>query len=531
MKEAIKKFIQRASIKPGVYLWKRKDGRILYVGKANNLRNRLKNYLHPVDHKTELLVEQSDLIETIVTKTESEALILEDALVKQNQPRYNVRLRDDKRYPYLKITVAEEYPRIQIVRRVETDRSRYFGPFTDAGAVKRIRGLVVELFGIRTCNYDVRRLTRPCIKYSMGKCCAPYVVTPKNEYNTRVGQACKFLAGDYKKLKNEVKRGIKQESKKLNYERASELKNILDSLTAFAEPQDLASATLPDMDVLGYGAHKGKAAISQMKVRNHHVVAVLTFPLKGERVEDAEEALKSFINQTYTAEDTIPKLLYTSAEAEDKFLLEEKLKDISKNKVSIIRASRGQKHKLAQMAVEQSIHYLTQEEIEQDRESRSESLKIVLKLETSPQRIEGYDISNLGSKASVGGMVVFTNDKPDKSEYRRFKIRWKKGQDDPNNMAEVIQRRFNHPEWKFPDLVLLDGGKPQLNTCLPHIPAGIPVVALAKRDEEIFQPKKQNPIKLKKNHPGLLLLQEIRDEAHRYSKAYHTKRREREFLD
>ncbi|MFH1722417.1 MAG: GIY-YIG nuclease family protein, partial [Candidatus Altiarchaeota archaeon] len=204
MNTGLRKTINTSSRKPGVYLWKRPDGRILYVGKANNLRNRLKNYLHPTDHKTELLVDQSASIETIVTKTESEALILEDALVKQNQPRFNVRLRDDKRYPYIKLTVAEEYPRIQIVRKVETDGSRYFGPFTDAGAVKRIRGLVVELFGIRTCNYDLKKLSRPCIKYSMGKCCAPHIITSKAEYDRRVEQACRFLAGDYRKLKGEV---------------------------------------------------------------------------------------------------------------------------------------------------------------------------------------------------------------------------------------------------------------------------------------------------------------------------------------
>ncbi|MFH1721815.1 MAG: hypothetical protein ABH950_04330, partial [Candidatus Altiarchaeota archaeon] len=317
---------------------------------------------------------------------------------------------------------------------------------------------------------------------------------------------------------------------KMNYERASELKKILDALVAFAEPQDLAGASIPDMDVLGYATHLEKAAISQMKVRNHHVVAVLTFPLKGERLDVPEEALKSFINQTYAAEDTIPKLIYTSAEPEDKLLLEGKLTDIRGNKVSITRASRGQKHKLAQMAVEQSIHYLTQEGLEEGRESRGEELRKAIGLSSVPQKIEGYDISNLGVKAAVGGMVVFTNEAPDKNEYRRFRIRWKNEQDDPHNMAEVIQRRFNHPEWKFPDLVLLDGGKPQLNTCLPHIPAGIPVVALAKREEELFLPKKQNPFKLPKNNPGLLLLQEIRNEAHRYSKAYHEKRRKKEFI-
>lgn len=530
MKEGIKSAIEHAPRKPGVYLWKRADGRILYVGKANDLLARLKSYLTPADHKTKLLVDQAGLVETIVTKTESEALLLEDALVKQNQPRFNVRLRDDKRYPYLKVTAGEEYPRIQVVRRVEADGSRYFGPFTDGSVTRKIISLVGERFGIRSCNYDVRRLTRPCIKYSMGKCAAPYTVMPKKDYDRVVEHTCRFLAGDYKRLQREVKKEIKKASKFLNFERAAELKKTLDILDSFSAPQDIAGASLPDMDVLGYGTHERKAAISQMKVRNHRVVAVLTHPLKGERAGDAGEAMKSFVSQHYTSADMIPRFLYVSASPEDKKLLEDKLTAIRGRKVEIRQAHRGQKSKLAQLAVENSIHSLAQDALEKGAMPRTQALKKALGLASLPSRIEGYDISNLGEKAAVGSMVVFTDGAPDKREYRRFRIRWKAEQDDPRHLAEVVQRRFTHPEWAAPDLVLLDGGKPQLNACLPRLPAGIPAIGLAKRNEEVFLPGRKEPLTLPKDDPGLLLLKAVRDEAHRFAKAYHAKRREKEFI-
>ncbi|ODS38660.1 MAG: hypothetical protein A7316_07515 [Candidatus Altiarchaeales archaeon WOR_SM1_86-2] len=484
MNKNIKKLIESAPRKPGVYVWKDDGGRMLYVGKAENLRDRLRNYLSPQDSKTAKLVERAHSIETILTKTDTEALILEDALVKQNQPRYNVRLRDDKRYPYIRITVNEDYPKIEVVRRVELDGSRYFGPYTDAGSVRRVVNAACEIFGIRKCKHDLRNVRRPCINYGMRKCSAPCRMIGREEYAARVGQACRFLAGQCGRVKKELLSKIKAKSRRMEYEKAAELRDILTAIESLSVPQDLSSATLEDMDVLGYASLEGRADITQLKVRNKKVVAVLHYPLKGEYAGD-----------------------------------------------SIARPFRGQKYKLSEMAVENSIHQLARERNERESTRGLNSLRKAIGLSKTPARIEGYDISNLGEKHTVGGMVVFTDGCPDKKQYRRFRIRGERGQDDPGSMAEMIRRRFNHPEWETPSLILLDGGKAQLNACLKHIPGGVPAAAIAKRFEEIHLPARTKPVRLAGNSPALLLLQQVRDEAHRYSRAYHLKKRGKEFIE
>ncbi|HHQ44917.1 MAG TPA: excinuclease ABC subunit UvrC [Candidatus Altiarchaeales archaeon] len=524
MNQNILDSIRRAPGKPGVYLWKNERGGILYVGKAENLRKRLSNYLKPKDPKTMRLVENAVRVEWILTKTDVEALILEDALVKQNQPRYNVRLRDDKRYPYIKLTVNERLPEIQVVRRVELDGSRYFGPYTDPGSVRKFVKLVRTLFGIRKCGGKAYSIKRPCIDYSMGICTAPCQVMGEREYQKRVEQAARFLAGDYEKVKRNILLEIKDLSEKLEYEKARDLKKTFEAMESLSVAQDVSSAKLKDMDILGYAFHLGKANITQMKVRDHKVVAVLHHPLKGEYLGDGGQSVKAFIKQHYTTEDITPKLIYTSAEAEDRKLLEKTLSEIRGGKVEIRMAVRGQYLKLAEMAVENSLHQIIAETLEKKKVSRLELLQKGLGLTKMPRRIEGYDISNIGEKATVGGMVVFTNGVADKSQYRKFRIR-QPGQNDCRNMAEMVGRRFNHPEWERPDLILLDGGKPQLNACLKKIPSGIPVIALAKKEEEIYLPDKKTPIILKKDNPALHLLMEVRDESHRYSKSYHEKKR------
>lgn len=530
MKPSVRKAIDYAPKKPGVYIFKNERGKMLYVGKSENLRNRLKSYLKPQDPKTEKLVECSAVVETVLTKTETEALILEDALVKVNQPRYNVSLRDDKMYPYIKITVKRKYPGIEVVRRALPDGSRYFGPYPDAKSVRRIVELIGELFGVRTCKHDLKRLKRPCIRHAMGKCAAPYLVMGKTEYIGRVIQACEFLGGEYNRIKRNLKTQIRGLSKDMQFEKAIELKTILESIESISKVQDVSSVKLHDMDVLGYGQYEGKSNITQLKVRNHRVVALIHYPLKGEYSESPTQSTKAFIKQHYTTADLIPKIIITSCEPDDRELLEKNLSGISGAKTQISFARRGRKHKLVEMAVKNSLHQLKQKKLERDTTGRLEVLKRYLKLSQIPERIEGYDISNIGEKHTVGGMVVFTNGKADKSQYRRFEIRGAVTQDDPANMAQMIRRRFNHPEWRAPDLVLLDGGRGQLNACLKHIPPGIATIALAKKDEELYLPHERDSIRPRKNNPALLALKEIRDEAHRFSRAYHRKKRSRGFV-
>jgi excinuclease ABC subunit C len=529
MNARVRKTIDAAPRKPGVYLWRSDKGRVLYVGKADNLRSRLRNYLNPQDEKTARLVDAADSVETVVTKSGREALVLEDALVKHNQPRYNVRLRDDKRYPYVKVTVWEMYPRVEVARRVEADGSLYFGPFVDAKYVRRIINLMGELFGVRTCRYDVTKLARPCIKYSMGKCCAPHQVTGKREYAARVRQACDFLSGRMGAVERRLKAEMKKASAGLDYERAAELKTKLDAIESMVRARDVADAKLPDMDVLGYAFDRGRANVTELKVRASKVVAVLHHRLKGEYATDAGESMKAFIKQHYTTADLTPKLVVTSCAPADRKLLEESLTGLKDSKVMVSYAKRGQKRRLADMAVENSLHQLEQERLEKLVMGRLESLKKTLRLPHTPHRIEGYDVSNLGGEHTVGSMVVFTDGAADKSGYRRFKVK-AAGQDDPRNLAEIVERRFNHPEWGTPDLILIDGGVAQLNACVKHIPSGVTVAALAKKEEEIRLPGRRQPFKLPGNHPGLHLLQAVRDEAHRFAVSYHRKRRGKEFI-
>ena len=528
MNGEILKTIGNASKKPGVYIWKDEHSKIIYIGKADNLRNRLRNYLKPQDPKTLRLVEAAHKVETIITPTPQEALILEDALVKQNQPRYNVMLRDDKRYPYLRIT-NEKYPRIELVRRVEADGSRYFGPYTDQGAVRKITRLVGELFGICKCAKDHKQMKRPCLNHSLGICAAPYTITGEKEYAKLVSQACDFLAGKHVELAKQLGKQIRERSRELDYEKAIKLRDKLRAVAAISEKHDLASSKLKDMDVLGYAYTQPNANITQMKVRDHCVVALLHHGLRGEYANDPAKSIKAFIEQHYSTPDITPSEIVTSANPEDKELLEKVLAKKLGKKISINAGVRGQKRRLCDMASKNSIHHLTHEQLQKKNPDPLTILMDVFRLPRLPKRIEGYDISNLGEKETVGGMVVFTDGKPDKNQYRRFKIR-NQSQNDPANMAEMIQRRLKHNEWQTPDLILLDGGKTQLNACRPHIPEHINVIALSKADEELHHPRRKHAIKLADDNPALNMLKSVRDEAHRYSKAYHIKRRGKDFI-
>lgn len=530
MDERISTAIANAPTASGVYIWKDKGGRVLYVGKAEVLRDRLRNYLNPQDGKTASLVKHAASVETIVTKSEEEALILEDALVKQNQPRYNVRLKDDKRYPYIRVTVNEEYPRAEVVRRVELDGARYFGPYTDSQSVRRVVRLLGEYFGLRQCRRSLKNVSRPCINYHMGRCSGPCKVIDRDEYAAAVAFATKFLAGDYRGLRRYLRAEIKLLAGRLEFERAKDLREILYSMEALARRQDVSSAKLEDMDVLGYAFAGGKANLTQLIVRRFKVVAVLHHPLRGSYADSPAESVKAFIKQHYTTADLIPKMIVTSDEPIDRALLEGFLGKTRGARVSIQMASRGRKHMLAKMAVENSINQLQQESLKSKAQEPLELLRRIFRLSNIPERIEGYDISNLGEKATVGGMVVFTAGKPDKSQYRLFSIRGQ-GQNDPENMAEMIERRFRHDEWRTPQIVLLDGGKPQLNASMRHIPPGVRVVALAKKEEELYLAGGREPVRLAKDNPALLFLESVRDEVHRFGKKYHTLRMGKAFLE
>ncbi|MBU0762213.1 MAG: excinuclease ABC subunit UvrC [Candidatus Altiarchaeota archaeon] len=529
MNEMLVESIKAAPEKPGVYIWKGVEGRALYIGKAENLRSRLKNYLNPQDTKTSRLVDASDRLEIIITNSDSEALILEDALVKQNQPRYNVRLRDDKRYPYIRVSVGEKYPRIDVVRRVEEDGNRYFGPYTDAGAVRRIVRLVGEIFGICKCGKDHTKMKRPCLNHSLGLCAGPHVITGETEYRRRVDGACMFLRGDYDSIRKELINEIHIRSRKLEFEKAHELKKKVDALDSLSVRQDISSPKLGNLDILGYGFIDGAAGICQMKVRNGKAVTVLNHKLQGEYSGESGKSLNAFIKQHYTTSDLTPDEIISSVEPSDRQLIEEYLSEKFARKIKLKVCRRGQKLRLAKLCIKNCIHSLKQEDIEKKSPNPLEVLASAFRLPRIPKRIEGYDISNLGGKNTVGSMVVYTEGRKDKRQYRLFKLECS-GQDDTGNLAEVVRRRFSHLEWPTPDIVLLDGGRGQLNACMKYMPEGVAVLALAKKQEEIHHPQRKTPIVLGVDNPGLKLLMQVRDEAHRFAKGLHKKRRSNDFL-
>jgi excinuclease ABC subunit C len=515
--------------KPGVYLWRDSRGKILYVGKSDSLRDRLRSYLKPADRKTRSLMANAVGFEVILAGNEVEALILEDALIKQHQPRYNVLLRDDKRYPYIKVTVGERFPRIMVSRRVEADGSRYFGPYVDAGAVRRMIRFVGRYFGVRACNHSLSRVSRPCIQYRMGNCSAPCSIVDEAGYEVRVGNACRFLKGERGALVRDLKKRIGHHSRRLEYESARDLKEVLDALESLSMKHCLSGSRLQDMDVLGYAHYGGKANVCQIRIRGGVVVAVLHHRLKGRYLDDAGVSLKAFICQHYTTGDIMPKIIATSSRPSDKLMLEERLSGIKGSRVGLRTPLRGQNLRLVQMASDNSMHHLQQEALKGERRKPLEMLRDLFGLKDIPERIEGFDISNIGGKHTVGAMVVYTNGMPDKRQYRRFKIIGE-GQDDPLNMADMIGRRFGHDEWSSPDIVLVDGGRPQISACKKHMPEGVFLLGLAKKEELIYLPGRKAPIRLSGDNPALNLLKAVRDEAHRFGKKYHTLRRKKDFI-
>ena len=529
MDEALKKSLGGISPKPGVYLWKSGSHAILYVGKADNLRKRLKSYVNPKESKTKRLMEEAKELETIVCSSGAEALILEDALVKQNNPKYNVRLTDDKRYPYIRISWKDEYPRISVVRRVEADGSRYFGPYADSSSVRRMIKLVGVFFGICSCKRNHAMMKRPCMNHSLGICAGPMKVTEKVNYRKLCENACSFLGGEYLPVIRSLKKDMKNACASLDFEAAMKCRDNILAIESISQSQYVAGPKLDDMDVIGYSSLKGRANICQLKVRCHKVVDVLHHRLRGEFRLDPSKSIKAFIIQHYNAKDLIPKNIVTSAVPGDRHLLENLLAKALKAKVKITTAERGQKRRLSDMAVKNSVHRLWEERLKGLSSDPLLALKDRLGLPKAPARIEGYDISNIGDRDTVGSMAVFSNAKPEKSQYRMFGIK-NRGQDDSRNMSEMISRRFKHDKWPAPDLVVLDGGLPQIRACAENIPEGISFISLAKKEEIIYFPKEKDPLKLSDDDPALLLLRRVRDEAHRFGKRYHIMKRKKRFM-
>lgn len=550
MDDSLKKKVDSVPKSPGVYLLKNKEGTILYVGKAKVLKNRIKSYFQnntSSPSKVHSMISQVADIDHIITNTEKEALILEGTLIKRHRPRYNVILKDDKNYPYLKLTVSEQFPRLSLVRKVKKDRSLYFGPFASAQAVRETMRVVHQHFLLRKCqtkSFQFRQ--RPCINYQMGQCPAPcFKLIDEKRYRNAVKEVELFLKGRRQELIRLLEDKMKDASNKLDFEMAARMRDRIASLKKTLEMQKAIMLDFADRDIVSFHREDSSMTIVVLFMRSGSITGSKDFSLR-KVVVPVEEILSSFINQFYREDKFIPEEIVIPIVLEDKHIIQDSLTERKGKGVDLIAPVRGKKAKLIEMArLNAESVFKADRDRSDDAGRTADELKSVLHLKTRPSTIECYDISNLGGQLAVGSMVCFKDGVPWKDNYRRFKVKTIEGADDCGMLYEVLQRRFMKGEEfvPFPDLLVVDGGKGQLNVALKVMEEmglkEIDVVALAKvgRDkkkgldegrkipDQIFLPRKKNPLILPANSATLKLLGRVRDESHRFALAYHKKLR------
>jgi len=540
---------------PGVYLFKDKKGMILYVGKAGNIKHRVSSYfqrMYQKDVKTLTMLEKVADIDTIVTDTEKEAYILENNLIKEHHPRYNVKLRDDKNYPCLRLSVEEEFPTLSIVRRIKKDRSLYFGPYSSATSLKETLKLIRRLFPIRTCldtKFSYR--LRPCINYEMDRCAGPCCgkIDPI-QYREIVNQVRMFLEGKDKDLVERLKKRMKEESAQLRFEKAAKIRDQIRHIEEVIEKQKIVSREFLDQDVIGFHRQDHKIIVHPLFVRGGKLLGGKGFNFPSSELPD-EEVLSSFLHQYYREGKFIPDQILIPKAVPEQDIVEQRLTELKGKKVQVLVPVKGDKKYLLQMACENAEKFLLAEtEIEEDRKKLLDVLKERLHLKKLPRRIEAFDISNLQGGYAVGSMVTFENGDPAKEKYRHYKIKTIEGADDYGMMYEVLLRRYQKAvqENDLPNLVLLDGGRGQLNVAQEVFKElkikEIDLISLAKErtitepllsrsrksEEKVFHPQYKEPFTLGRHSSLLHLLDRIRDEAHRFAITYHKKVRKKETI-
>jgi excinuclease ABC subunit C len=534
---------------PGVYIMKNVRGEVIYVGKAAALRNRVRSYFQErgqPDPKTRELVSHITDFDVIRTDTASEALILENELIKRYQPYYNVRLKDNKTYPYICIT-AEEWPRVISTRRIIRDGSRYYGPYTSAGSVHMTLDLLNRLFPYRVCDIKITGdAPRPCLYYHMGRCLGPCIsATTKAEYDQAIEGVALFLEGRGEELIPEMQARMESLAENLEFERAAKIRDELSAIEHVLERQKIVTGKGDNADVIAVAQSAGGDAVVQVAfVRNGKVLGSEHFFMSGARIEDQPgDILSSFVTQFYEDAAVIPPELILEHGPSDDELLSPWLAERRGGKVRLTIARRGDKRQLVEMVAKSAVENLEQNRLrwlndEQRMTAALTELSDELNLPALPRRIECFDISNLQGTNTVASMVVFEDGKPKKSDYRRFSVKTVEGQDDFASMREVVGRRFKRlatePEteaWaRQPDLVIIDGGKGQLNAALSamkEVGVSLPMVGLAKENEELFLPGQQTPVILDRDSQALYLVQRVRDEAHRFAVSFHRQKRQK----
>lgn len=516
---------------PGVYLMKDANGKIIYVGKARVLKNRVRQYFQANKNhgaKVKAMVAKVDDFETIVTASEVEALILECNLIKKYRPRYNISLKDDKSYPYLRLT-AEDFPRIILTRRIVHDGSRYFGPYTSGLAVKETLQLLRKIFPLRTCKSFAKR---PCLEFHLKRCLAPCVEKiSREDYMHFVKAAEKFLEGRTAQIERELSAQMNEAAEVLDFERAARLRDILIAVRKVVEKQKIISDT-GDADAIGLARLDGKTCAQIFFVRDGKVTGRESFLLGGANDESDAQAVTEFIKQYYSRAQLTATEILLPTELDDAKVISEWLG------AKLIVPKRGIKRSLVEMANQNAEKFLAEESARRELKNAQtlgaiEELKNFLHLPKLPRRMECFDISHIQGAETVASMVVFADGVPDKKSYRRFKIRTTEGKpDDFLSMREVTSRRYTATD-NLPDLIVIDGGQGQLNSALEIIRGAghqVPVIGLAKQFELIFVEGSSIPVELPRDSQALKLMQRIRDEAHRFAITYHRKLRRKRNL-
>ncbi len=543
----------------GVYIFKDSRGQVLYVGKAVNLRSRVRSYFHPSNQssvKVRLLAEKVASIEFILTRNEVEALVLECNLIKRYRPPFNIRLRDDKQYPYVKITWQETYPRILVTRRMENDGSLYFGPYTSTLALHQTMDLIRKVFPYATCSDpSPGKRIRPCLYYDMGRCVGPCTgeISPE-EYRALIEQVILLLKGRTEEIVADLRRKMEEAASALAFEKAAVIRDQIFALEKISQHQRVVSSTLRDEDFIAHFQSGEEACVQVFFVRSGKLVGREYFLLEGAELEKGQ-ALAAFLKQFYERAAFIPPEIIVSEEIEEAPVIEEWLRYRRGGDVKLRLPQDDLEKELIEMALLNAAEMLESARESREREKKRgldalRELEEVLDLPRLPVRIECYDVSHIQGEWATGSMVVFVNGLPRKALYRHFRIREVEKIDDYAMLREVLERRFrryleareselrlavsDEPWPHRPDLVLVDGGKGQLGVALKVLETmgieDIPVAALAKREEELFVPGREEPIKLSPGSKALSLLQRIRDEAHRFAISYHHKLSRKETL-
>ncbi len=554
---------------PGVYVMKDETGNIIYVGKAINLRNRVRSYFHAPngqDTKTQHLVQRIRDIEFIITESELEALVLECNLIKKWKPHFNIRLKDDKRYPYIKVTWQEPFPKVMVTRSMENDGARYFGPFTAVWAVHETMDTLRKVFPYLTCDREITgKDRRACLYYDIGLCMAPCIgVATRDEYRAMIDRLCKFLEGKSEEVTASIRTRLDEAVQNLQFERAARYRDQLQALARIAEHQKVVSPSMVDQDVIAFAQEDGDACVQVFFVRGGKLLGREFFVLEGTEGENADEVLSSFVKQFYDEAATVPPEILLPDDIDEARVIEAWLEKRRGQTVLLQVPHAGVGKELVEMAEENARATLSGLKAQWLADENKQmgavaELQEALGLVNPPLRMECYDISNTQGTNSVGSMVVFERGAAKKSDYRKFKIKTVEGPNDFASLQEVLHRRFKRlvdakeqehaaeeetrdtqgvkhekkaslpgkdNSWKrMPDLVIIDGGKGQLNAAYDVLKEmgieGVQLISLAKQEEEVFIPGRPDSLRLPRTSEALKLLQRIRDEAHRFGITYH----------